>query len=145
MIWQDCNHPVELNWWIDNGGDTTLASYRELDDGADISTIVVPRSHLQWGADLALMHVDRRRVYVHAAVDPGILVEAAERAARCFGSGIREGYSKGRRHVVHGARRRGSSRPARPTWIVWPGRRGRLVSSTMASPVLRWTISEILV
>jgi hypothetical protein len=56
-----------------------------------------------------------------------------------------EGYPKGRRHVVHGPRRRRSSRPARPTWIVWPGRRGRLVSSTMASPVLRWTISEILV
>jgi hypothetical protein len=46
MMWQACNRPVELNWWIDNGGDTTLASYRELGDGADISTIVVPRSHL---------------------------------------------------------------------------------------------------
>jgi hypothetical protein len=40
MMWQACNRPVELNWWIDNGGDTTLG------DGADISTIVVPRSHL---------------------------------------------------------------------------------------------------
>jgi serine/threonine protein phosphatase 1 len=103
MMWQACNRLVELNWWIDNGGDATLASYREMGDGADISTIVVSRSHLQWVADLALMHVDRHRVYVHGAVDPGIpLKQQSERTL--LWKLYPDGYSKGhgRRHVVHG-------------------------------------------
>jgi serine/threonine protein phosphatase 1 len=102
MMLQACNRLVELNWWIENGGDTTLASYKELRD-ADISTLVVPRSHLQWVAELALMHVDRHRVYVHAAVDSGIpLKQQSERTL--LWKLYPDGYSKGhgRRHVVHG-------------------------------------------
>jgi serine/threonine protein phosphatase 1 len=103
MMWQACNRQVELNWWIDNGGDTTLASYRELGNRTDISTMVVPRSHLQWIADLALMHVDRHRVYVHAAVDSGIpLKQQSERTLlwKLYPGGYSKGH--GRRHVVHG-------------------------------------------
>jgi serine/threonine protein phosphatase 1 len=103
MMWQACNRLVELDWWIDNGGDTTIASYREMGDGADISTIVVSRSHLQWVANLALMHVDRHRVYVHAAVDSAIpLKQQSERTL--LWKLYPDGYSKGhgRRHVVHG-------------------------------------------
>jgi serine/threonine protein phosphatase 1 len=103
MMWQACNKQVELNWWIENGGDTTLVSYRELAGAADISTNAVPKSHLQWISDLALMHVDRHRVYVHAAVDPQIpLKQQSERTL--LWKLYPEGYGKGhgRRHVVHG-------------------------------------------
>jgi len=103
MMWQACNRLVELNWWIDNGGDMTLASYRDLGDATDISTMVVPMSHLQWVADLALMHVDRHRVYVHAAVDSAIpLKQQTERTLlwKLYPDGCSKGH--GRRHVVHG-------------------------------------------
>lgn len=103
MMWESCNNLADLNWWIENGGDTTLASYRELSDAADISTRVVPKAHLQWIADLPLMHVDGERVYVHAAVDAAIsLKQQTERTL--LWRRYPEGYDKGhgRRHVVHG-------------------------------------------
>jgi serine/threonine protein phosphatase 1 len=103
MMWQACNRLVDLNWWIDNGGEATLASYRKLADGEDISTTVVPRSHLQWIDGLALMHVDRYRVFVHAAVDPGIPLNwQSERTLlwKLYPDGYSEGH--GSRHVVHG-------------------------------------------
>jgi calcineurin-like phosphoesterase family protein len=103
MMWRACNKLAELDWWIGNGGDTTLACYRDFGDGSDISTVVVPRSHLQWVADLALMHVDRHRVYVHAAVDPGIPLKQQNERTLLW-KRYPKGYSKGhgRRHVVHG-------------------------------------------
>jgi serine/threonine protein phosphatase 1 len=103
MMWQACNRLVELNWWIANGGDKTLASYRELGGGDEISTIVVPRSHLDWVADLTLMHVDRHRVYVHAAVDSRIPLKRQSEQTLLWKL-YPEGYGKGhgRRHVVHG-------------------------------------------
>jgi len=103
MMWQACNQQVELNWWIENGGDATLASYRESPGAAGISTNIVPKPHLQWISDLALMHVDHHRVYVHAAVDPGIpLRQQSERTL--LWKVYPEGYGKGHghRHVVHG-------------------------------------------
>jgi serine/threonine protein phosphatase 1 len=103
MMWESCNNLADLNWWLENGGDTTLASYRELSDAADISTSVVPKSHLQWIADLPLMHVDSQRVYVHAAVDPTISLKQ-QRELTLLWKRYPEGYDKshGRRHVVHG-------------------------------------------
>jgi serine/threonine protein phosphatase 1 len=103
MMWESCNNLADRKWWIENGGDTTLASYRELSDAADISTRVVPKAHLQWIADLPLMHVDGERVYVHAAVDAAIsLKQQTERTLHW--RRYPEGYDKGhgRRHVVHG-------------------------------------------
>jgi serine/threonine protein phosphatase 1 len=101
MMLEACNKRIELDWWIANGGDATLASYRS--HGTDLSTGVVTRSHLQWIADLALMHVDSHRVYVHAAVDPAVpLKQQTERTL--LWKRYPEGYSKGHggRHVVHG-------------------------------------------
>jgi serine/threonine protein phosphatase 1 len=89
---------VDREW-----GDTTLASYRELSDAADISTNVVPKSHLQWIADLPLMHVDGERVYVHAAVDAAISLKQQTEHTLLWRR-YTEGYDKGhgRRHIVHG-------------------------------------------
>jgi serine/threonine protein phosphatase 1 len=103
MMLEACSKRVELNWWLENGGDATLASYGESFSSAGISTAVVPRSHLQWISDLAVMHVDRHRVYVHAAVDPALpLKQQTERTL--LWKVYPEGYCKGHglRHVVHG-------------------------------------------
>jgi serine/threonine protein phosphatase 1 len=103
MMWQACNKLADPNWWIDNGGNTTLGSYRELEDDADGATIVVLRSHLRWVADLALMHVDQHRVYVHAAVDSEIPLKQQNESTLLWKL-YPDGYSKGHghRHVVHG-------------------------------------------
>lgn len=99
MMWQACNRLADLDWWVSNGGNTTLSSYSQLT--FDIS--VVPKPHLEWIAGLALMHVDRHRVYVHAGVDPAIaLTQQVERTLlwKLYPKGYGKGH--GRRHVVHG-------------------------------------------
>lgn len=102
MMWETCNNLAESSWWIRNGGDRTLASY-----GQSSRTIpdlrVIPETHLQWIANLALVHVDQHRVFVHAAVDPKIpLVQQNEKTLLWdrYPKGFDLGH--GRRHVVHG-------------------------------------------
>jgi serine/threonine protein phosphatase 1 len=102
MMWETCNNLAELNWWIKNGGDRTLASYGQASqENPDL--LCVPQSHLQWIAGLALMHVDQHRVFVHAAVDPKIpLDQQSEQTLlwKRYPDGFDLGH--GRRHVVHG-------------------------------------------
>ena len=102
MMWEVCNNLAELGWWIKNGGDQTLASYRESSQQI-CDPRVVPQSHLQWIANLPLMHVDQYRVFVHAAVDPKIpLGQQSEQTLlwKRYPEGFDLGH--GRRHVVHG-------------------------------------------
>ena len=42
MMWEVCNGLAELDWWIANGGDRTLASY-----GVDLEFRGVPWEHLE--------------------------------------------------------------------------------------------------
>jgi calcineurin-like phosphoesterase family protein len=102
VMWKVCNNLAELNWWIRNGGDQTLASYgqspkQKFDPG------IVPQSHLDWLAGLALMHVDRHRVFVHAAVDPKIPLDRQSEQTllwKTYPRGFDQGH--GDHHVVHG-------------------------------------------
>jgi len=102
MMWEVCNNLAELSWWIENGGDQTLASY---DHSAleDPNPRVVPQTHLQWIANLLLMHVDEHRVFVHAAVDPTIPLDQQNQLTLLW-KRYREGFDlgHGHRHVVHG-------------------------------------------
>ena len=102
MMWEVCNNLAELSWWIENGGDQTLASY---DPSAlvDPNPRVVPQAHLQWIANLPLMHVDEHRVFVHAAVDPTIPLDQQNQLTLLW-KRYREGFDLGHgdRHVVHG-------------------------------------------
>jgi len=68
MMLEACNNLAELSWWIGNGGDRTLASYGS--DNCDPRN--VPSAHLNWIANLPLMHVDQHTVFVRAAIDPTI-------------------------------------------------------------------------
>lgn len=102
MMWETCNNVAEMSWWIKNGGDRTLASYSQ-SSAAVPDPRVVPATHLQWIANLALIHVDRHRVFVHAAVDPNIpLAQQSEQTLlwKRYPKGFAVGH--GSRHVVHG-------------------------------------------
>jgi calcineurin-like phosphoesterase family protein len=102
MMWKACNNPADLDWWLKNGGDKTLASYgQSFRDDPDPH--VVPDVHLQWIADLTLLHVDQHRVFVHAAVDPKRSLQRQSEQTLLwekYPDGF--GYGHGHRHVVHG-------------------------------------------
>jgi serine/threonine protein phosphatase 1 len=103
MMWETCNNLADLSWWIENGGDQTLASYGDQSSQGNCDPRIVPPAHLNWIADLALMHVDQHRVFVHAAVDPKIpLDQQSEQTLlwKRYSEGFDLGH--GRRHVVHG-------------------------------------------
>src|SRR6201990_684029 len=65
MMVEALRDPEKMQGWLDRGGDTTLASY-----GGDPS--LVPSGDIEWLDGLALMHVDRQRIYVHAGLDPAL-------------------------------------------------------------------------
>jgi serine/threonine protein phosphatase 1 len=91
MMWECCKNLSEMSWWIGNGGDQTILSYRQSAACGDVSCI--PAAHLDWMASLPLMHVDQHRVYVHAGVDPAVALH--HRANKpCFGSGIQRCFRK---------------------------------------------------
>ena len=55
----------QLRWWMGNGGDATLASYKAF-DGNDCAEKLA--SDLQWMAKLPKWIGDKHRIYVHAGV-----------------------------------------------------------------------------
>jgi len=98
MMWTTSRNLAELSWWLENGGDKTLASYGAVDD-----LKVIPSAHLNWIAELPLIYVDHQRVFVHAAVDSKVPLSKQneqtllwKRYPRSYAGG------HGRRHVVHG-------------------------------------------
>ena len=89
---RDCG---KRDWWFDNGGGTTLDSYRGRGDLA--------ARHLDWIDRLECVRLDAHRVYVHAGVDPDLpLAAQAERTLlwKRYPAGHVGGF--GNRHVVHG-------------------------------------------
>jgi serine/threonine protein phosphatase 1 len=102
MMWETCNKVAELNWWIKNGGDQTLASYGIFEARAS-ALGKIPKEHLDWIAGLRLFHVDRHRVFVHAAVDPDVSLHHQHELTllwKRYPPNFNKGH--GRRHVVHG-------------------------------------------
>jgi serine/threonine protein phosphatase 1 len=103
MMWETCNNLAELSWWIENGGDQTLASYGGQSSQGGFDPRIVPRAHLDWISNLSLMHVDQHRVFVHAAVDPKIPLDQQNEQTllwKRYPEGF--GLGHGHRHVVHG-------------------------------------------
>ena len=88
-------NPERLDWWMDNGGDATVASYRDRRE-----TIA---AHLAWIEALPSMHVDQYRVYVHGGVDPAKPLSAQQDKVvlwKRYPRDAAEGH--GALHVVHG-------------------------------------------
>jgi serine/threonine protein phosphatase 1 len=96
-----CEHRAELDWWIKHGGGETLASYDQSPMLPDLRAI--PGDHLDWIVNLPLMHVDRHRIFVHAAVDPNIPLQQQNEETllwKRYPDGADVGHRH--RHVVHG-------------------------------------------
>ena len=69
-MWQTCRGAVpDCDWWLTNGGGTTLISYGQ-EEGDEADVTVVPAEHLMWIERLPLMHIDKHRIFVHAGLDP---------------------------------------------------------------------------
>jgi serine/threonine protein phosphatase 1 len=88
--------PAEMPGWLAHGGDAVIESY-----GGDPSN--VPCGDIAWLDRLALMHIDRFRIYVHAGLDPGVpLDQQTEHTLlwKRYPEGFDVGF--GDRHVVHG-------------------------------------------
>jgi serine/threonine protein phosphatase 1 len=88
-------NPERLDWWIENGGDTTVASYRDRRE-------LIAR-HLPWIEALPAIHIDIHRVFVHAGVDPLIPLDRQPDKTllwKRYPQGADGGH--GDRHVVHG-------------------------------------------
>jgi serine/threonine protein phosphatase 1 len=96
MMVEGLRDQTKMQWWLERGGDTTIASY-----GGDPSK--VPSSDIQWLDSLALMHIDRHRIYVHAGLDPDLPLDRQSEKTllwKRYPEGY--GFEFGGRHVVHG-------------------------------------------
>ena len=106
MLLEVLERPDLVSWWIDNGGDATLASF-----GA-ASTREIAAEVLDWLGSLPTSHEDERRYYVHAGLMPGWRFEDQTEKHKIW---IREpflgmDYDFGK-HVVHGHTPLASARP----------------------------------
>lgn len=67
-------HQLDPNWWMGNGGYTTLTSYGHpwmggsYFLGADVYYSIVPDEHVKWMASLPLFYEAEKQVYVHAGI-----------------------------------------------------------------------------
>ncbi|WP_019906609.1 metallophosphoesterase family protein [Methylobacterium sp. 77] len=98
--------PLGASVWLENGGQTTLASFG-IEDPEEL-----PRDALNWMSGLATVHEDERRYYVHAGFRPGRSgidpdVEARLWIRKPF---LTEDFDFGK-HVVHGHTPQKSGRP----------------------------------
>jgi serine/threonine protein phosphatase 1 len=96
MMVEALRDPQKMQGWLDRGGDTTLASY-----GDDPS--LVPSGDIEWLDGLALMHVDRQRIYVHAGLDAEFPPDRqSEKTLLTKRYRVGDVSDFGGRHVVHG-------------------------------------------
>jgi serine/threonine protein phosphatase 1 len=96
MMVEALRDPSRLPYWLERGGEAALRSY-----GGDPSK-VAPRD-IEWLDRLALMHVDRQRIYVHAGLDPELPLDRQTEKTLLW-KRYPEGYAAGfgDHHVVHG-------------------------------------------
>lgn len=93
MMYETITAPLDPNWWVGNGGETTLKSYGG----------TVPSEHLHWVKGLPTVHVDQHRVFVHAGVDPTkTLDEQTDEFKLWYRYTDGADIGHGERHVVHG-------------------------------------------
>jgi serine/threonine protein phosphatase 1 len=96
MMVEGLRDPSRMSWWLERGGDATIRSY-----GGHPSDVAA--ADVEWLDRLALMHVDRFRVYVHAGLDPELPLERQTEKTllwKRYAAGDAAGF--GNRHIVHG-------------------------------------------
>jgi serine/threonine protein phosphatase 1 len=102
MMWECCRNLSEIDRWLENGGDQTLASY-SLDASNSFDVSAVPPAHLDWVTKLPSVYVDQFRIFVHAGVEPALALRQQTDQILLW-KRYPEGFKKGHgiRHVVHG-------------------------------------------
>ena len=89
--------PTREDWWLDNGGDTTLLSYGASGVGD------MPADVVAWCRSLPTHHQVGRHYYVHAGVRPGLSLAQQSDEDRLW---IREPFLSARdkfgKYIVHG-------------------------------------------
>lgn len=106
------NHEMMMLWalgdetgqaaiqWKQNGGNTTIESYRNAAGDIDEARVV---SDARWFVDLPMIYSDRHRVYVHAQVDPNRSLDDQPGDVLHWGRYSKDdGRGHGELHVVHG-------------------------------------------
>jgi serine/threonine protein phosphatase 1 len=96
MMVQGLRDPSRMSWWLERGGDGVIKAY-----GGDPSKI--PADDIEWLDQLALMHVDQHRIYLHAGLDPELpLDQQSERTLlwKRYADDETGGFRG--RHIVHG-------------------------------------------
>jgi serine/threonine protein phosphatase 1 len=92
----DCHdilNPIQRQWWLGHGGETTMKSY-----GGTIDP-----DHIEWINNLPRLHWDDLRVYTHAGVGEQFeLHEQPESLTQWFKYPDRADVGYRGRHVVHG-------------------------------------------
>ena len=70
MMVQSIVTPLEPDWWVGNGGGSTLLSYGHPDVKymSDVSYAYVPEEHIKWMASLPLFYETEKQVFVHAGI-----------------------------------------------------------------------------
>jgi serine/threonine protein phosphatase 1 len=96
MMVEALRDPARMSWWLQRGGDDAIRSY-----GGDPAN--VPPSDIEWLDRLALVHVDRQRIYVHAGLDPDLpFDQQTERTLLWKRYPAGDALDFGGLHIVHG-------------------------------------------
>jgi serine/threonine protein phosphatase 1 len=96
MLLAAVDKPSEVHWWIDNGGDTTLASY-------GVNSIKdVPTDDIEWIRNRPLSHDDGLRFFVHAGIDPSAPLDRQDRFTMLWTRKRHSDELDPGRFVVHG-------------------------------------------
>ena len=92
-------HKRDIGAWLGTGGDTTVQSYERVGLGWRAELV----AHSRWAADLALMHVDAHRVFVHAGIDPAVPLDKQTRETLLWVRHPRtQDVNLPGHHIVHG-------------------------------------------
>jgi len=109
MMVESIVHKLDPEWWVGNGGGTTLMSYGHPDVAYmhEVSYAYVPEDHLKWIASLLLYHETEKQIFVHAGMPqwgmniPPKNPDNATKMQWMLYSKTDSGGWKGK-HVVHG-------------------------------------------
>lgn len=139
IMLQSITTPLHPDWWVSNGGDTTLGSYGWGGEPyIQLSYEVVPKDHLKWLASLPLYYETEKQVFVHAGIpqwdmnlDKASATNQEKMQWMLYGKQDSGGW-KGK-HVVHGHRQfedgphvwlnaKNGGRTDLDTWAYYTGR-----------------------
>lgn len=95
--------PSLLNWWLKNGGGSTLQSYGYKDGDLFKEPYKIPVEHRRWLANLPVTFIDEHRAFVHAAFNPVLVLAEQDKQYMQWHYVTEESdYSYMGRHVVCG-------------------------------------------